>query len=122
MWLKTKTTACPPKKKQTKTRRTSKNCYQQLLPTMSPDVELEEQLFQQPSLLSLPPHIRHHIYLCLGVARFDGHACVYCLDGRKESRRHRSEFDRPPTRNFTGLLLSCRTLYTETAALLYSAN
>jgi hypothetical protein len=44
------------------------------------------------------------------------------LDGRKESRSERSEFDPSPTRNFAGLLLSCRTLYTEVVALLYSAN
>jgi hypothetical protein len=56
------------------------------------------------------------------VARFDGHACIYHLDGRKESRAARSEFDPPPTRNFAGLLRSCRTLYIEAAALLYSAN
>jgi len=98
--------------------------YQQelLLPTMSPSVEVEEQVSRRPSLLRLPPDIRHRIYLHTGVARFDGHACTYYLDGRKESRTERSKFDPPPTRNFAGLLLSCRTLYTETATLLYSAN
>ncbi len=33
-----------------------------------------------------------------------------------------SAFDPPPTRNFAGLLQSCRDLYTEAAALLYSTN
>jgi hypothetical protein len=89
---------------------------------MPPDVEVEEGRPRPPRLLRLPPDIRHRIYLYTGVARFDGHACIYYLDGRKESRRERSVFDPPPTRNFAGLLLSCRTLYTETATLLYSAN
>ena len=90
---------------------------------MSPDDEVEKQLPRPPSLLvRLPSHIRHRIYLHTGVARFDGHACIYHLDGRKESRKERSDFDPPPTRNFAGLLLSCHTLYAETAALLYSAN
>ena len=89
---------------------------------MTPDVEFKEQAPRPPSLLRLPPHIRHRIYLVVGVARFDGHPYTYHLDGRKESRSERSEFDPPPARNFAGLLLSCRTLYAETAALLYSAN
>lgn len=33
-----------------------------------------------------------------------------------------SSYDPPSTSNFTGLLLSCRSLYAEVAALLYSAN
>ncbi|KAK4232809.1 hypothetical protein C8A03DRAFT_39551, partial [Achaetomium macrosporum] len=67
---------------------------------MSPDGEVEEQLSRPPSLVRLPAHIRHRIYLHTGVARFDGHACIYYLDGRKESRKVRSDFDPPPTRNF----------------------
>ncbi|KAK4129110.1 hypothetical protein N657DRAFT_630073 [Parathielavia appendiculata] len=39
-----------------------------------------------------------------------------------ESCREKSEFDPPPPRKFAGLLLSCRPLYTEPTALLYSAN
>jgi hypothetical protein len=121
-WLKPKITASPacPRKKETNQ---GPEHQQQLLLTMSPDVEVEEQLSRPLlSLVRLPPHIRHRIYLHTGLARFDGHACIYHLDGRKESRTARSDFDPPQTRKFAGLLLSCRTLYTETAALLYSAN
>lgn len=75
-----------------------------------------------PCLLRLPPPLRHRIYLHTGVARFDGHPYTYYLDGRKESRPFRTESDPPPARNFAGLLLSCRALHAEAAALLYSAN
>lgn len=76
------------------------------------------------SLVGLPPHLRRRIYLYTGVARLDGHPYTYFLDGRRKSSRTRpvSDFDAPPTRNFAGLLRSCRALYVETAALLYSAN
>ena len=77
------------------------------------------------SLVNLPPHLRRRIYLHTGVARLDGHPYTYFLGGRRrESRRLQpaSDFDPPPTRNFAGLLQSCRTLHVETAALLYSAN
>lgn len=47
---------------------------------------------------------------------------MYYLDGRKELPGFASAFDPPSTRNFTGILRSCRDLYTEVAALLYSAN
>ena len=73
-------------------------------------------------LLRLPPQLHHRIYLHTGVARFDGHPYTYYLDGRKESRSCRSDFDPPPACNFAGLLLSCRSLYAEAAALPYSAN
>lgn len=105
--------------------------------------------FQRPavranSLLGLPTHLRCRIYLHTGVARLDGRPYTYFLDGRTQSV---SEFDPPSTRtrssvlhwmlgitqpvsdvdthttrNFAGLLRSCRALYVETAALLYSAN
>ena len=74
------------------------------------------------SLHRLGPTLRRRIYLHTGVARFDGHPYTYYLDGRKESRSCRTDFDPPPPRSFAGLLLSCRTLYAETSALLYSAN
>ena len=109
---------------------------------MTPDVEFENQPPRSSSLLLLPPHIRRRVYLHAGVARFDGRPYTYYLDGRKENRKARSgktatagttssmlswmigrapeaEEVRP---NFAGLLLSCRHLYTEAAALLYSAN
>ena len=78
---------------------------------------------RQQHLVRLPACLRHRIFLLLGVARFDGRPYTYYLDGRKESRVCVcEEEDPPPARNFTGLLLSCRALYAETAALLYSAN
>ncbi len=58
----------------------------------------------------------------MGVARFDRRPYTYYLDGRKESRSRVTNFDPPPASNFAGLLLSCRALYSEVAALLYSAN
>ncbi|KAK4243254.1 hypothetical protein C7999DRAFT_44896 [Corynascus novoguineensis] len=73
-------------------------------------------------LLRLPPHLRRRIYLYLGVARFDKYPNTYFLDGHKESRWCVSSRDPPSASNFTGLLLSCRVLYAEVAALLYSAN
>ncbi|KAK3299853.1 uncharacterized protein B0H64DRAFT_379291 [Chaetomium fimeti] len=81
-------------------------------------------------LVGLPPHIRRRIYLHAGVARFDGHPYTYLLGGRNRSVRlvsiqlapDPSNFQSPPTRNFAGLLRSCRALYVETAALFYSAN
>jgi len=105
-----------------------------------------------PSLLRLPPHIRHRIYRFTGVARFDSYAYTYHLDGRKESRIFRSadgfnpplgpdprrrqlppdwfrrlskgedETGRRPGLLFSGLLLTCRVVYAEVAALLYSSN
>ncbi|KAK4097660.1 hypothetical protein N658DRAFT_569172 [Parathielavia hyrcaniae] len=97
--------------------------HQAILTAYSWDAETgRERSVPATKFVRLPPHIRHRIYLYTGVVRFDGHACTYCLDGLKESRRERSRCAPPPSRNFTGLLLSCRTLYTETVALLYSAN
>lgn len=78
-----------------------------------------------PALLRLPPPLRRRIYVLLGLARREGpdaHRYTYYLDGRKESRRCVGEFEPPPARNFAGLLLACRALYAEAAALLYSAN
>ncbi|KAL2024964.1 hypothetical protein VTK56DRAFT_3663 [Thermocarpiscus australiensis] len=83
---------------------------------------IEDQPPRPPALLRLPPHLRHRIYLHIGIARRDGRPNTYYLDGRKELPGFASAFDPPPTRNFTGLLRSCRDLYTEVAALLYSAN
>lgn len=75
------------------------------------------------SLLGLHPHIRRRIYLHIGVARFDGYPYTYFLGGPREPPASDiPRYDPPPTRNFAGLLQSCRALYMETAALLYSAN
>ncbi|KAH6847637.1 hypothetical protein B0I37DRAFT_148518 [Chaetomium sp. MPI-CAGE-AT-0009] len=89
--------------------------------------DLERQLVAQPSgLLSLSPYLRRHIYLYLGVASLDGHPYTHYLDGRKAPSPHNrvssSEYDPPPASNFMGLLRSCRSLYAETSALLYSAH
>ncbi|KAK3903267.1 hypothetical protein C8A05DRAFT_43477 [Staphylotrichum tortipilum] len=72
-----------------------------------------------PGLLRLPPHLRHRIYRFTGVARFDDYRYTYHLDGRKESRGFWSD---EPGLLFSGLLLTCRVVYAEVAALLYSAN
>ncbi|EAQ91880.1 predicted protein [Chaetomium globosum CBS 148.51] len=84
--------------------------------------DMEEQTPPPTILLRLPPPLRHRVYLHIGIARRDGRPYTYYLNGRKESREIVSAFDPPPTRNFMGLLQSCRALYTEAAALLYSAN
>ncbi len=85
---------------------------------------MERQPPQPPGLLDLPAHIRHRIYLHLGIAHPEGYPYTYCLDGRKATlgRGPFQSYYAPPSRNFTGLLRSCRALYNETAALLYSAN
>lgn len=81
--------------------------------------DLHEQPQRSASLLGLPSSLRHRIYLHTGVAGRDGNPCTYYLDG---SRTRSFGDDPPPANNFAGLLLSCRTIYHETAALLYSAN
>ncbi len=83
---------------------------------------IEEQPPRPPTLLRLPPHLHHRIYLHIDIARRDERLYTYYLDGRKESRIIVSAFDQPPTRNFAGLLQSYRDLYTEATALLYSTN
>ncbi len=67
----------------------------------------------EPPLLRLPPSVRRRIYLCLGVARWDGLPLLFDLDG---------PFDSSKQIAFRGLLLSCRTLYVEVSALIFSAN
>lgn len=99
------------------------------VPDMRPELELSRvcplsstgNASRPATLLSLPPYLRHFIYLHLDVARLDGYPYTYYLAGHKNSPG-RSERDAPPSRNFLGLLLSCRVLYTEVASLLYSAN
>ncbi|KAK3308304.1 uncharacterized protein B0T15DRAFT_483013 [Chaetomium strumarium] len=86
-------------------------------PTIPPDIEK-----QLPGFLRLPSQLRQRIYHYLEVALFGGRPFTYYLDGRKETRRWKSEWDPPPASNFAGLLLSCRTLHAEVATLLYSAN
>ena len=69
-----------------------------------------------PPLLRLPPPIRCRIYRFVGVASWDGRPSRFDLHGRQDCS------DAPNPSNFHGLLLSCRTIYSEAAALLYSAN
>ena len=91
-----------------------------LRPTTTRDVEKQ---LQPPALLRLPPGLRHRIYLYAGVAHpVPGYAFTHYLDSRTEPPRIVPAFDAAPPRHFTGLLRSCRALYAEVAALLYSAN
>jgi hypothetical protein len=70
-----------------------------------------------PPLLRLPPSIRRRVYFYLGLASWDGRRPYrFDLHGRKASE------DAPNPNSFHGLLLSCRVIYAEAAALLYSAN
>ncbi|KAK4096723.1 hypothetical protein N658DRAFT_501250 [Parathielavia hyrcaniae] len=66
-----------------------------------------------PPLLRLPPSVRHRIYLYLGVARWDRFPLVFDLDGPLDPSKQIA---------FHGLLLSCRSLYIEASALVFSAN
>lgn len=92
-----------------------------LAPTMTGDLETPPP--RPPTLLRLPPPLRHCIYLYVDVTRHDGCPYTYYLNGRKESRGGVvSALDPPPASNFAGLLLACRTLYAEVATLFYSAN
>ena len=70
-----------------------------------------------PPLLRLPPLLRHRIYRFLDLASWDGSPYIFDLHGGW------SFGDVTPyPRTFRGLLLSCRAIYAEAAALLYSAN
>ncbi|KAH6855372.1 hypothetical protein B0I37DRAFT_54943 [Chaetomium sp. MPI-CAGE-AT-0009] len=66
-----------------------------------------------PALLRLPSSVRRRIYLFVGVARWDGRPLLFDLDGPIS-----------PTEQVTfyGLLLSCRAVYNEASALLFSSN
>ncbi|KAL2262984.1 hypothetical protein VTK26DRAFT_8713 [Humicola hyalothermophila] len=66
-------------------------------------------------LLRLPPHIRHRIYLYLGLASWNHHSYTFDLHGREI-------YPATPPGSFHGLLACCRAIYNEAAALLYSAN
>ena len=81
-----------------------RNC-QATVPTMADS--------STPVLLRLPPSVRRRIYFYIGVARWDGLPLLFDLDGPLESSKQIA---------FGGLLLSCRTLYVEASALMFSAN
>ncbi len=74
---------------------------------------------EEPSpLLRLTPLVRHRIYRFVGVASWDPLAPhKFDLHGRDTSVT-----EQPQASTFHGLLLSCRVVYAEAAALLYSAN
>ncbi len=68
-----------------------------------------------PPLLSLPAPVRRRIYDFVGLvssSRFSPYK--FDLHGRP--------VDKPEPGTFHGLLLSCRTIYAETAAIVYSGN
>ncbi len=70
-----------------------------------------------PPLLHLTPHIRRRIYRFVGLASWDRrNPYRFDLHGRPASS------DAPDPSSFHGLLLSCRAIHAEAAALLYSAN
>lgn len=71
----------------------------------------------RPPLLRLPPSIRRRIYLYLGLASWNGYPNTVDLHGRNPSFG-----ESLPPDGVRGLLLCCRTVYTEAAALVYSAN
>ncbi len=77
-----------------------------------------------PLFLRLPSLLRHHIYRFVELASWDGSPYIFDLHSQdRESRGGGgSELARPTPRVFYGLLLSCRDIYAEAAALLYSAN
>ena len=68
-------------------------------------------------ILRLPSSIRRRIYLYLGLATWNGLPHTFDLHDRKAS----TSCDAPPS-SFHGLLLSCRAIHAEAAALLYSVN
>ena len=80
-----------------------------------------------PLLLRLPPRLRERIYRHLGLASWDDRRPHrFFLHAGQLKLRHGREFPEPrfvpDPACFHGLLLSCRTIYAEAAALLYSAN
>ncbi len=70
-------------------------------------------------LLRLTPAVRRHIYRFVGLASWRAdEPFKFDLHGRESL----AWLEWPKPREFHGLLLSCRLIYAEAAALLYSAN
>lgn len=67
-----------------------------------------------PPLLRLPPNLRRRIYFWAGLAPLDSEGLPILLDLH-------GDFDTSRL-GFYGLLLSCRAIYAEASALLYSLN
>lgn len=78
------------------------------------DVRLAFKTAKTPPILRLPPSVRQRIYLHVGLIPTDVSAlqCVLDLHGHNQSL----------DLGFHGLLVSCRTIYTEASVILYSAN
>ncbi|KAH6855812.1 hypothetical protein B0I37DRAFT_63368 [Chaetomium sp. MPI-CAGE-AT-0009] len=75
----------------------------------------------RPPLLRLTPEVRLRIYRYLGLASWNGRPYQFDLRGGRASVRRHVGCPAVPI-DFHGLLISCRTIYAEAAALLYSAN
>ncbi|KAK3297374.1 uncharacterized protein B0H64DRAFT_392025 [Chaetomium fimeti] len=86
----------------------------------------ESQMSPLPNmtLLRLSKDTRHRIYRYLGLASWDGQPYTFALNGgTAEFESDFKNFNYAPYPNlFHGLLLCCRDLYAEAAALLYSTN
>ncbi|KAH6840585.1 hypothetical protein B0I37DRAFT_437911 [Chaetomium sp. MPI-CAGE-AT-0009] len=90
---------------------------------MSDFPESRTSPFPNTSLLRLSQGTRHRIYRYLGLASWDGHPYRFCLQGGRIWRSNRDSFSYAPNPTFFhGLLLCCRDIYVEAAALLYSTN
>lgn len=78
------------------------------------DVRTATKNAKTPPILRLPSSVRQRIYLHVGLIPTDGSAthCVLDLHGHNQSL----------DLGFHGLLVSCRTIYTEASVILYSAN
>lgn len=70
-----------------------------------------------PPLLRLPPQLRRCIYFRAGLAPVDWDGTPLVLDLHGDF-----DFDSSSWLGFHGLLLSCRAIYAEASALLYSLN
>lgn len=67
-----------------------------------------------PPILRLTPSVRRRIYLHVGLIPTTGYGRHYGLDFHNHNRSHRLHFH--------GLLVSCRTIYSEASDILYSTN
>ncbi|KAK3897028.1 hypothetical protein C8A05DRAFT_39422 [Staphylotrichum tortipilum] len=75
----------------------------------------------RPPLLRLTPDIRLRLYRYLGLASWNDRPFLFDLRGGRADRRWWAGCPAVPI-DFHGLLISCRIIYAEAAALLYSAN
>jgi len=75
-----------------------------------------------PTFLRLPPPIRQRIYRFVGLALWDVYPYTFDLHGPGRKTWNPFNYEEPFPDTFYGLLLSCRYVYAEAAALLYSAK